>query len=103
MLSEDWDGPYVHLDGRGEVLDLPDTLEPLEEYFRSLSGEHPDWDEYRAAMARQQKCLIASARTVGTDRHWRLSAGQDSLSRTRTAPVCRELLKRPTGPSCDKV
>lgn len=58
MLSEDWDGPYVHLDGRGDVLDLPDALEPLVEYFRSLSGEHPDWDEYRAAMTRQQKCLI---------------------------------------------
>ncbi len=58
MLSDDWDGPYVHLDGRGEVLDLPDALEPLVEYFRSLSGEHPDWDEYRAAMTRQQKCLI---------------------------------------------
>ena len=39
MLSDDWDGPYVHLDGRGEVLDLPDALEPLVEYFRSLSGD----------------------------------------------------------------
>ncbi len=58
MLSDTWDGPYVHLDGTGEVLDLPAALEPLVEYFRSLSGEHPDWDEYRAAMTRQNKCLI---------------------------------------------
>ncbi len=65
MLSDDWDGPYVHVDGRGEVLDLPEALEPLVEYFRSLSGEHPDWDDYRAAMVRQEKCLIRV-----TIEHW---------------------------------
>jgi PPOX class probable F420-dependent enzyme len=58
MLSDDWNGPYVHLDGTAEVLDLPEALEPLVEYFRSLSGEHPDWDEYREAMQRQGKSLI---------------------------------------------
>lgn len=58
MLSDDWDGPYVHLDGTAEVLDLPEALEPLVEYFRSLAGEHSDWDEYREAMQRQGKCLI---------------------------------------------
>lgn len=58
VLSEDWDGPYVQVDGRAEVLDLPEAVEPLVEYFRSIRGEHPDWDEYRAAMVRQGKCLI---------------------------------------------
>ena len=58
MLSDDWNGPYVHVDGTAEVLDLPESLEPLVEYFRSLSGEHPDWDEYREAMQRQGKSLI---------------------------------------------
>ncbi|GAA4440348.1 PPOX class F420-dependent oxidoreductase [Actinokineospora soli] len=58
VLSDDWNGPYVQVDGRAEVLDLPDALEPLVEYYRSISGEHPDWDEYRAAMVRQGKCLI---------------------------------------------
>ena len=53
MLSDDWNGPYVHVDGTAEVLDLPEALEPLVEYFRSLSGEHPDWDEYREAMQRR--------------------------------------------------
>jgi PPOX class probable F420-dependent enzyme len=57
-LSDDWEGPCVQVDGTAEVLDLPDALEPLVEYFRSISGEHPDWDEYRAAMTRQGKCLI---------------------------------------------
>jgi PPOX class probable F420-dependent enzyme len=58
VLSDDWDGPWVQLDGRAEVLDLPDALEPLVEYFRSISGEHPDWEEYRAAMTRQGKSLL---------------------------------------------
>ena len=55
VLSDEWDGPYVHVEGRAEVLDLPEALEPLVEYFRGISGEHPDWDDYRAAMVRQGK------------------------------------------------
>jgi PPOX class probable F420-dependent enzyme len=58
VLSEDFDGPWVQVDGDAELLTLPDALEPLVEYFRSVSGEHPDWDEYREAMARQGKALI---------------------------------------------
>jgi PPOX class probable F420-dependent enzyme len=58
VLSDDFDGEYVQVDGRAEVLDLPDALEPLVEYYRSISGEHPDWDDYRAAMARQGKVLV---------------------------------------------
>jgi PPOX class probable F420-dependent enzyme len=58
VLSDDWDGPYVQVDGTAEVLDLPDALEPLVGYFRCIAGEHPDWDEYRAAMLRQGKSLI---------------------------------------------
>ncbi|MEV6797736.1 PPOX class F420-dependent oxidoreductase [Micromonospora rifamycinica] len=58
VLSDDWDGPWVQVDGVAEVLDLPAALEPLVEYFRSISGEHPDWDEYRAAMTTQGKSLI---------------------------------------------
>ncbi|MGW3787137.1 PPOX class F420-dependent oxidoreductase [Micromonospora chokoriensis] len=58
VLSDDWNGPWVQIDGTAEVLDLPDALEPLVDYFRSISGEHPDWDDYRAAMVRQGKSLI---------------------------------------------
>ncbi|MET7707005.1 PPOX class F420-dependent oxidoreductase [Micromonospora sp. NPDC005413] len=58
VLSDDWNGPWVQIDGTAEVLDLPESVEPLVEYFRSISGEHPDWDDYRAAMVRQGKSLI---------------------------------------------
>ena len=56
--SDDWNDPYVQVDGTAEVIDMPEALEPLVEYFRCISGEHPDWDEYRDAMRRQGKSLI---------------------------------------------
>ena len=58
VLSDDWDGPYVHVDGHADVVDMPDALEALVEYYRAISGEHPDWDDYRTAMQRQDKSLI---------------------------------------------
>lgn len=56
--SDDWNGQYVQIDGTAEILDLPDAVEPLVEYFRSIAGEHSDWDEYREAMRKQGKSLI---------------------------------------------
>ena len=58
--SDDWDGPYVQVDGTAEVLDMPspEAEDALVEYFRCISGEHPDWEEYRAAMRRQGKSLL---------------------------------------------
>jgi PPOX class probable F420-dependent enzyme len=58
ILSDEFNDAYVQVDGTAEVLDLPDSVEPLVEYFRVISGEHPDWDEYRDAMRRQGKSLI---------------------------------------------
>lgn len=58
VLSDDFGDEWIQVDGRAEVLDLPEALEPLVEYFRSISGEHPDWDEYRRAMQHQGKVLI---------------------------------------------
>jgi PPOX class probable F420-dependent enzyme len=58
VLSDDWNGPWVQLDGDAEVLHMPEALDGLVDYFRCISGEHPDWDEYRAAMRVQDKSLI---------------------------------------------
>ncbi|MFF0673239.1 PPOX class F420-dependent oxidoreductase [Streptomyces tendae] len=61
VLSDEWNGPWVQIDGTAEVLDAPDSVEPLVEYFRNISGEHPDWDEYRQAMVKQGKSIIRIA------------------------------------------
>jgi PPOX class probable F420-dependent enzyme len=58
VLSDDFDGSWVQVDGTAELLELPAALEPLVDYFRCISGEHPDWDGYREAMTAQGKCLI---------------------------------------------
>ncbi|MFD3687583.1 PPOX class F420-dependent oxidoreductase [Nocardiopsis sp. NPDC058631] len=58
VLSEDFNGPWVQIDGDAEVIDGEEAVEPLVEYFRVISGEHPDWDEYREAMRRQGKALV---------------------------------------------
>jgi PPOX class probable F420-dependent enzyme len=71
VLSDDFGGPWVQVDGTAEVLDLPEALEPLVEYFRCISGEHPDWAEYRQAMRDQGKSLIR----IGIDRWGPIATG----------------------------
>jgi PPOX class probable F420-dependent enzyme len=58
VLSDDFNGPYVQVDGDAELVELPDAVEPLVDYYRVIAGEHSDWDEYRQAMIDQGKCLI---------------------------------------------
>jgi PPOX class probable F420-dependent enzyme len=71
VLSDDFGGPWVQVDGTAEVLDLPEALEPLVEYFRCISGEHPHWAEYRQAMRDQGKSLIR----IGIDRWGPIATG----------------------------
>ena len=71
VLSDDWNGAWVQIDGQAEVLDLPEALDPLVEYFRVITSEYEDWDEYRAAMQRQGKSLIR----VTIDRWGALATG----------------------------
>ena len=58
VLSDEFNDAYVQVDGDAEVIDLPDAVEPLVDYYRSIAGEHSDWAEYRQAMVDQGKCLI---------------------------------------------
>lgn len=58
VLSDEWNDAWVQVDGTAEVLHQPESVEALVDYFRCISGEHPDWDEYRVAMRTQGKSLI---------------------------------------------
>jgi PPOX class probable F420-dependent enzyme len=58
VLSEDFGGPWVQVDGDAEVIDMPEAADALMDYYRAIAGEHPDWDEYRQAMIRQGKSLL---------------------------------------------
>ncbi len=61
VLSDEWNDAWVQVDGPCEVLDASEGDEALDafvDYFRSIAGEHPDWDEYRQAMVDQGKSLL---------------------------------------------
>jgi PPOX class probable F420-dependent enzyme len=58
VLSDSFGDAWVQLTGPASVIDLPDALDGLVDYYRSISGEHPDWDEYRQAMVTQGKVLV---------------------------------------------
>ncbi len=59
VLSDHFGGAWVQIDGSATISHVPHAVEGLVDYFRSISGEHSDWDEYREAMIRQGKCLIS--------------------------------------------
>jgi PPOX class probable F420-dependent enzyme len=58
VLSDGFYGQFVQVEGAATVVSLPAAMDGLVDYYRSISGEHPDWDDYRAAMEREQRVLI---------------------------------------------
>ena len=57
VVSEDfWN--WIQIDGTASVVSLPEAMEPLVDYYRSVSGEHPDWDDYRRAMEAERRVLV---------------------------------------------
>jgi len=57
-ITNSFFGEWVQAEGDAELIHLPDALPILEDYYRRISGEHPDWDDYRAAMRREQRLIV---------------------------------------------
>jgi PPOX class probable F420-dependent enzyme len=69
VMSDTFFGQWVQVDGTAEVIGLPEAMEGLIEYYRSISGEHEDWDAYRAAMEEERRVLLVVTPTkAGPDR-----------------------------------
>ncbi len=69
VLPDGFFGRWIQVAGDVEILELPDAMEPLVDYYRRTMGEHPDWDDYREAMRREQRVLLRVALTsAGPDR-----------------------------------
>lgn len=63
-------GEWIQIDGTAEVVPLPEAMETLVSYYRDVSGEHPDWDDYRAAMVRDRRVILKISITrAGPDVH----------------------------------
>ncbi|QUG99489.1 PPOX class F420-dependent oxidoreductase [Saccharopolyspora erythraea] len=58
VLPDEFFGRWVQVEGDVEIVELPDAMPLLEEYFRSVSGEHDDWEQYRAAMRDEGRVLL---------------------------------------------
>jgi PPOX class probable F420-dependent enzyme len=58
VFTDGFFGDWVQVEGTAEIVSLPDAMELLVEYYRTVSGEHPDWDDYRAAMRRDQRVIV---------------------------------------------
>jgi PPOX class probable F420-dependent enzyme len=58
VFADGFYGRWVQLDGTAEIVELPAAMDGLVSYYRDISGEHPDWDDYRAAMEREQRLLL---------------------------------------------
>jgi PPOX class probable F420-dependent enzyme len=69
VLPDSFFGRWVQIEGRATIVDLPEAMQPLIDYYRRVSGEHPNWDDYRAAMEREQRVVIRIEPTrAGPDR-----------------------------------
>ena len=60
VLSDAFYGEWIQIEGPVKILHLPDAMEPLVEYYRSVVGEHPDWDRYRAEMVEERRVLLVT-------------------------------------------
>lgn len=69
VMTEGFFGEWVYVEGEAEVVSLPEAMEPLVEYYRGISGEPDDWDEYRAGMERERRVILRITPTkAGPDR-----------------------------------
>lgn len=69
VLSDGFYGRWIQVGGSVRIVELPEAMEGLVAYYRGMSGEHPDWDDYRAAMEREARVLLQIELTsAGPDR-----------------------------------
>jgi PPOX class probable F420-dependent enzyme len=58
VLSDDFFDRWMQIEGTAQIVSLPEAMDGLVDYYRRISGEHPDWDDYRRAMQAQHRVLV---------------------------------------------
>ena len=58
LLNDAFFGEWLQAEGTAEIVHLPEAMDLLVDYYRGISGEHPDWDDYRAAMIRDRRVIV---------------------------------------------
>ena len=75
VLSDGFFGDWIQIEGVAEIVSLPEAMEPLVDYYRTTSGEHPDWDDYRRAMETERRVVLR----IRPTRAWALTAPADTV------------------------
>jgi PPOX class probable F420-dependent enzyme len=69
VLPDSFFGRWIQVAGMAQIVELPAAMPGLEDYYRRISGEHPDWADYRAAMQRERRVLVRiELSSAGPDR-----------------------------------
>ena len=69
VMNDGFYGDWIQAEGTAEIIRLPEAMDLLVDYYRRISGEHPDWDDYRNAMRRDRRVIVAITLTrAGPDR-----------------------------------
>ena len=58
VLNPGFYGDWCQVEGTAEIVEQPEALDLLVDYYRRITGEHPDWDEYRQSMIDQRRVLV---------------------------------------------
>ena len=69
VFNDRFFGEWVFVEGRAEVVSLPEAMEPLIDYYKRFPDENPDWDDYRERMRRERRVLVRiTLERAGPDR-----------------------------------
>lgn len=58
VLPDGFFGRWIQVEGEAEIVELPEAMELLVDYYRTVAGEHPDWDDYRTQMEKERRVLV---------------------------------------------
>ncbi len=58
VFTDAFFGEWVQVEGEAQIISLPEAMDLLVDYYRRTAGEHPDWDDYRAAMNRDARVIL---------------------------------------------
>lgn len=59
VITDGFYGQWCQVEGPVTIVELPEAMDGLIDYYRRAAGkEHPDWDDYREAMVREQRVLV---------------------------------------------
>ncbi len=82
VLSDDWNGPWVQIDGTAEVIDTPDSVEPLVEYYRNIAASTRTGTSTARPWSSKASRSSGSPRCAGV--RWRRAASRRAWCRRRT-------------------